>query len=109
MVKQHRINFDFGKNTITRILEYVHYDLWCYFQIESRGGCKYFLTFINDRSRIFGDEVLEKLKEKTMFETWTSKQVKTLIIDNILKFCNAPLNDFWNEEGIQPFKLVAKS
>ncbi len=106
--KQRRVSFSSGKHTSTDILEYIHSDLWGPSPVESHGGCRYFVTFIDDYSRKVWvyflkkkDEVFGKFKEwKTMIEKRTGKQVKTLRTDNGLEFCNTPFDEFCKKEGI---------
>ena len=108
MGKQRRVKFSSGKHTSTSILEYIHSDLWGPSPVESHGGCRYFVTFIDDYSRKVWvyflkskDEVFGRFKEwKTMVEKRTGKQVKTLRTDNGLEFCNAQFDNFCKKEGI---------
>ena len=69
--KMHRMLFkSVGEIRSTRKLELVHSDVCGPMPTESIGGCKYFVTFIDDYSHCCNvyfmkhkSEVLEKLKE----------------------------------------------
>ena len=69
-------------------------------RVKSHSGCRYFVTFIDDYSKMvlvyflkLKDEVFGRFKEwKTMVEKRTRKQFKTLRTYNGLKFCNAPFD-----------------
>ncbi len=50
--KQHRIKFPKeGFTKSTQILGLIHYDIYGPLQTYTYGGCKYFITFIDDKSR----------------------------------------------------------
>ncbi len=50
--KQHRIKFPKKYSTkSTQILGLIHYDIYGALQTYTYGGCKYFITFIDDKSR----------------------------------------------------------
>lgn len=50
MGKNRSVKFNYGRHTSTRILQYIHSNLWSP-PIKSHGICKYFVIFINDYSR----------------------------------------------------------
>ena len=50
--KSSRTNFKIAVHNIKGTLDYIHSDLWGPSQIASLGGAKYFLSFIDDYSRI---------------------------------------------------------
>ena len=67
--KSSRLRFETAAHTTKEKLEYIHSDLWGPAQVNSLGRCRYFLTFIDDFSRmvwVFAlkskDEVLGKFK-----------------------------------------------
>ncbi|KAH9782240.1 hypothetical protein KPL71_008811 [Citrus sinensis] len=90
------------------------FDLWGPAQVDSLGGCRYFLSLIDDYSRMVWvyvlktkDEVLERFKRwKILVETQTSLKVKALRIDNGLEFCNKEFGDFCERHGIMRHKTV---
>ena len=75
-----------GGKRVAEILELVHSDICGKIDTKSLSGCKYFLTFIDDKSRFAWvcvlkqkTEVFSKFVEwKTMIEKAIGKTVKTL-------------------------------
>jgi len=50
--KQKRVSFlKVGKEKKSRKLELVHTDVWGPGQVSSLGGCRYYVTFIDDATR----------------------------------------------------------
>ncbi|KAH0672246.1 hypothetical protein KY284_023333 [Solanum tuberosum] len=48
--KQKKVSFSTGKHKMGGVLDYIHSDLWGPSKLPSKGGKRYFLTFINDFS-----------------------------------------------------------
>ena len=78
--KSHKQSFPMAKHTTKGILEYLHSDLWGSPSTpESLGGCKYFISFIDDFSKKVcvyflrtKDEAFSKFKEwKEVVESYT--------------------------------------
>ena len=89
-------------------LDYIHSDLWGPAQTITHGGSRYFLSIIDDYSRMLWVYVL-KSKDNTFetFQTWRKmvenqicKKVKVIRTDNGLEFCNRDFNQMCNEGGI---------
>lgn len=97
------------------ILELVHSDVCGPMQTSSWGGKRYFLTFIDERSRktfvyfLKGkDEVFEKLREfKELTETQTGRKLKILRTDNGREFVNQKMKEFIKRNGIRHQTTVA--
>lgn len=78
-------------------------------RINSIGGSKYFLTFIDDKSRwceIYflkkKSEVFEKFKEyKSMVETRTNKKIKAIRSDNGTEYTSNEFTSYLKKEGIK--------
>ena len=93
----------------SEVLELVHSDVSGRFDTESIGGKKYFVTFIDDKSRrvwIYTlkrkDEVLEKFREwKAMVETETGKKVKSFRSDNGGEYTSGEFDRFLKINGIK--------
>uniref|UniRef100_UPI004040373B hypothetical protein n=1 Tax=Areca yellow leaf disease phytoplasma TaxID=927614 RepID=UPI004040373B len=49
--KQHRVKFASGTKQSEDVLELIHSDVWGPAPVLSRGGARYFVTFIDDFSR----------------------------------------------------------
>ena len=89
--KQKRAPFPNGQATrASEILKIVHSDVCGPMQENSLGGSRYFVTFIDDKSRFTAvyfmktkDQVFEKFKEyETMVTNMTEKKIKILRSDN---------------------------
>ncbi|KAH9706111.1 hypothetical protein KPL70_012113 [Citrus sinensis] len=83
-------------------------------EVTSLGGCKFFLTFIDDFSRMVWvyalkskDEVLERFKRwKVLVENQTNLKVKVLRTDNGLEYCNKLFEDYCEKNGVLRHKTV---
>lgn len=89
-------------------LDYIHLDLWGPAQTETHGGSRYFLSIIDDFSRMLWAYVL-KSKDNAFetFKTWKSmvenqkgRSVKVIRIDNGLEFCNREFDQMCKDGGI---------
>lgn len=98
------------ENRTTQVLEIIHSDVCGPMRIESLGGTRYFVTFIDEYTRYCRvyflkrkNEVLEKFKEyKNEVENYTEKKIKFLQTDNgIGEYMNKEFNDFLCKYGIQ--------
>ncbi|XP_070068125.1 uncharacterized protein [Drosophila takahashii] len=101
--KIHQLPFpEATANRANELLELIHADVCGPFPTQSLGGSKYFLTFIDDKSRrIFvyflrkKDEVLSKFMEfKNLVERQTDRKLKCLRTDNGGEFVNKEFDDF---------------
>lgn len=95
-------------------LDYIHADLWEPTQTVSLGRARYFLSLIDDFSRMVWvyvlkskEDVFEQFKTwKKIVETQTNRKVNRFTTDNGLEFCNKRLKDFNTEHGIIKHKTV---
>jgi transposase InsO family protein len=86
----------------------MHSDLCGPMPIESRGGAKYFLTFIDDKSRKtwiyflhLKSQSLEKFKIfKNQIENLTNERILTLRSDNGGKYLSKQFGDYCQQEDI---------
>ncbi|CAA7036546.1 unnamed protein product [Microthlaspi erraticum] len=108
--KSHKQSFPKAKHTTTRILEYVHSDLWGSPSTPaSLAGNKYFISFIDDYSKKVWtyflrtkDEAFMMFKEwKETVENHTEKKIKCLRTDNGLEFCNHLFDELCQSSGIK--------
>ncbi|KAH9722768.1 Integrase catalytic domain-containing protein [Citrus sinensis] len=86
--KSSRTRFKTAVHNTKGTLDYIHSDLWGPAQIESLGGACYFLSMIDDFSRM------------------TNRKVRRVRTDNGLEFCNKQFDDLCEKSGIQRHKTV---
>jgi transposase InsO family protein len=113
--KQHREAFPSGKTKrASDFLEIVHSDVCGPMKYTSIGGSNYFLTFIDDYSRMTfvyflksKDEVFEKFKEfKALVENQCGKKIKCLRNDNGGEYTSHLFTKFLKDNGIRHQKTV---
>ena len=98
-----------SNNRSQEILQLIHSDVCGPMNVDSIGGSRYFVTFIDDKSRFMmvffmkhKNEVLESFKEyKALVERQTSKKIKTIRSDNGTEYVNGEFNAFLSKHGIQ--------
>jgi hypothetical protein len=89
-------------------LEMIHSYVWTT-KTESIGGCKYYMSFINDHTRkvwvYFMKEKCEVFQHflnfKTMVEKEKGMSIKCLRSDGGGKYFSNEFNEYLNEHGIQ--------
>ncbi|KAH9769407.1 Integrase catalytic domain-containing protein [Citrus sinensis] len=111
--KSSRTRFKTVVHNTKSTLDYIHSDLWGPSQIKSLGGACYFLSMIDDFSRMVWvyplrskDQVVDRFKAwKTLIETQTNRKVRKIRTDNGLEFCNNSLMIFVKRMGSKGIKL----
>ncbi|GJU35103.1 retrovirus-related pol polyprotein from transposon TNT 1-94 [Tanacetum coccineum] len=106
--KQKRVSLSKAIHQTKGTLDYLHADCWGPSRIPSLGGARYFLSIIDDFSRMtwvfmmkHKSEAFEKFKHwKILIENQTGRKIKRLRTDNGLEFCSREFNDFCRDEGI---------
>ena len=84
---------------------------------KSKGGAKYFLTFIDDYSSYSWiyplkrkDQVIEKFVQwKTLVEKSSGKKLKTIRMDNGGEFTSTQFDDYLNAKGIRHERMILKT
>jgi len=105
------VKVKFNKTAIHSLkepLDYIHSDLWGLAQTVSHGGSRYFLSIIDDFSRMLWVYVLKSKDNtfetfrawKTMVENQKGRKIKTIRTDNRLEFCNKDFNQMCKDGGI---------
>jgi 5'-3' exoribonuclease 2 len=106
--KAHRVSFSTSNHKSRGILDYVHTDVWGPAKVASKGGSRYFVSFVDDYSRYawvyflkHKNEVFETFKQwRAMVENRTSRKLKTLRSDNGTEYTDGAFKKFCDEEGI---------
>jgi transposase InsO family protein len=93
----------------TAALEVVHGDLVGPITPATNGGCRYFLTLVDQHTGYIhisllkekSDAVAKILKFKAKFEKQTNQKLKKLITDGGGEFCNNALGEILDSKGVQ--------
>ena len=107
--KASKLSFPKSTYTASAPLEYVHSDLWGPAQVDTIGGMKYFISFIDHFSRKVWITLLKSKSDafsafknwKVMVESQSSNKLKCFKTDNGLEFCNADFDSFCANNGIK--------
>ena len=111
-VKGKQTRSSFPKNEASRateLLEIIHSDVCGPMKTESLGRNRYFVTFIDDKSRYTAiyfmrhkNQVLEKFKEfEAMATNVSGRSIKVLRSDNGGEYLSKEFNDFLSSKGIK--------
>lgn len=107
--RQHRQSFPEGGEHKYEVLELIHSDVCGPMHVDSVGGSRYFVTFIDDCSRYTTiyfikkkDQVLQKFKEYVAaVENQHGKKVKVLRSDNGGEYVSAVFAEYCISRGIK--------
>jgi Reverse transcriptase (RNA-dependent DNA polymerase)/Integrase core domain/gag-polypeptide of LTR copia-type/GAG-pre-integrase domain len=106
--KLHRLPFPEHSNKSNKLFELIHSDVWGNSPIDSKEGFKYFVTFIDDKSRATWLYLLKSKKEVSsvfqkfynMVENQFNTTVKFLRTDNGTEYLNHDFQNFLCSKGI---------
>lgn len=106
--KQHRVSFNFTSTKRSELLSLVHSDVCGPMEVESLGGSRYFMTFIDDASRKVcvyflktKDQVFECFKSfHVMVERETKKKMKCIRSDNGGEYTSKVFDAYYRAYGI---------
>ena len=113
--KQKKVSFlKNGRTPRSKKLELVHSDVWGPSPVASRGGLKYYVTFIDDSSRKVWvyflknkSDVFETFKKwKALVETETGLKLKCLRSDNGGEYTDGDLKEFCASNCIRMEKTI---
>nr|KYP66486.1 Retrovirus-related Pol polyprotein from transposon TNT 1-94 [Cajanus cajan] len=112
--KHHRVSFKKSSNRKKNKLELVHSDVCGPMEVESLGGNKYFVTFIDDASRKTWVYLLQAKSQvfqcfqqfHAMVERETGKQLKCIRTDNGGEYISKEFKDYCSKYGIRHEKTV---
>lgn len=105
--KAHRLSFPDSDSKTNNILELIHSDLCGPMEVESIGGSKYFLTFIDDYSKKVFVYFLEKKSQvcesfenfRAQVENQAEKKIKKLRTDNGTEYVNSKMKKIMLKNG----------
>lgn len=116
--KIHRQPFPKQKSTRSKeVLGLIHSDLCGPMEIDSIGGARYVLTFIDDKTRMTfvsflktKDEVFHKFVQfKVYIEKQTGKSIKAIRSDRGKEYVNQQMIEYFHKHGLHHQKTVAYS
>ena len=113
--KTTRLKFRRAEHVTTRVLNYIHSNLWGPSKHPTLGGGRYFLSIIDNFSRKvwiyilkIEEQAFQKFKEwKMMVEVQTGRKVKKLRTDNGWEFVKSEFEDYCKMHDILRHKTVA--
>lgn len=112
--KSKKLTYPSGKHTSKSALDYAHSDIWGPAQTTSVGGCRYFLSIVDDYSRKIWLYIMkEKSYAFSRFRDWCKEveveknaTLKCLRTDNGLEFLSNEFSDFCKMKGIKRHRTV---
>ena len=112
--KQYRVSFNIPSTRKPNVLDLVCFDVYGSIDVETLGGNKYFVTFIDDASRKVWvyvlktkNQVFEHFKKShAMVEGEKGKPLKCLYSDNGGEYTSNEFKSYCSEKGIRHKKTV---
>ena len=106
--KQNRVSFPSKDTREKEILELVHNDVFKPMMVPSLGGSRYYVSFIDDFSKMTWICFLKKkskvfkrfLEFKSLVENQTNSKITVLRTGNGGEFCGKKINQFYKQHGI---------
>ena len=107
--KQHRHPFPKERNVSKGLLDVIHLDVWGPAQTPTLGGCRYYVTFIDDHSCYAWIFLMKKKSEvfsyfqnlKNRVEIETSWHIRCLRSDGGKEYFSDEFDSYLQGEGIQ--------
>ncbi|KAJ4704922.1 Retrovirus-related Pol polyprotein from transposon TNT 1-94 [Melia azedarach] len=115
--KLHRSKFPKAIHRTKGTLDYIHSDCWGPSRVESLGGHRYFVSMIDDFSRMTWVFIMKHKSEafknfrqwKALVENQTGKKIKRLRTDNGLEFCWSEFDEFCYRDGVKGYRIWSPS
>lgn len=111
--KKHRVSFYSSSHKSSRVLDYIHSNVFGPVNVPLISRSVYFVSFIDDYSRTFvyflksKSEGFSQFKEfKSLFENQTGRKIKCLRIENGSEFCLEKNDRFCKDHGITRHKTT---
>lgn len=106
--KQTKLPFPHSQSRALKPFELIHLDIWGPYRVAARGGYKYFMTIVDDHSRMtwvnllkHKDEAFEVIKKFIhLAETHYEGKVKHIRSDNALEFDDDQCKFLYEKHGI---------
>ncbi|KAJ0532312.1 putative RNA-directed DNA polymerase [Helianthus annuus] len=106
--KQVRAPFPLSEHKSKHVGDLIHLDVWGPYRVTSRDGFKYFLTVVDDYSRVVWCYMLKNKMEvfeniENFYElilTQFKKRVKVFRSDSGTEFINSKMDNFYKSKGI---------
>eukprot|EP00961_Rhodomonas_salina_P113047 1520957-Rhodomonas_salina.1 len=110
MGKQHRLPFAASSNSSKKQLQLVHMDLCGPMPVSSLGGSNYFITFLDDYSKLSLVYPVERKSDTasivreviTLLENQSGYKVQRVRTDNGSEYVNEMLESYFKSKGIKP-------
>lgn len=108
MAKFTKLPYQLSESRAAEVFDLVHIDIWGPYKVNTRGNHRYFLTMVDDHSRVSWIHLL-KLKSEAynaiqkfvnMAKTQFNKAVKTIRSNNALEFDDKQCRPFFENLGI---------
>ena len=106
--KNHRVSFPLSSNKSDVPFSLIHSDVWGPFHIPTHTGAKYFVSFIDDCTRVSWVYLLKNKSEvmsvfpifHQMIQTQFNAKIQVVRSDNGKEYLNYGLGTFFQQEGI---------
>ena len=106
--KQSKAAFPHDQHVSKEVLDVVHTDVWGPAKTTSMGGCRFYVTFIDDHTRKVWVYFMQEKSEvfthfqsfKAMVEKQTGRYIKCLRSDGGGEYFSKEFNKFLSDEGI---------
>ena len=106
--KQHKLPFSPSPSRATACFDLVHLDLWGPYKVMALNDASYFLTILDDHSRVLWTFLLQNKLQvaKTitdflaLIETWFDRKVKSIRSDNGTEIVTEQYLNLFAEKGI---------
>lgn len=109
MSKFSKLPFDLIMSHVVEKFELIHIDMWGPYKVATRGKYKYFLTIVDDNTRVtwiyllqFKSDYLSTMKSFYNYvEVHFKEKIRNIRSDNALEFADEKCRQFYAEKGIR--------